>query len=116
MNWVELVSEEQLKEIRDESQASPVLIFKHSTTCSISAMALHRLDRKSSHVPGLKTYFLDLRAYRNISRLVETTFDVIHESPQVLIIDKGQAVYHRSHGDINPSEIREFLDSATATS
>ena len=113
MNWVELVSEEQLKEIRAESQASPVLIFKHSTTCSISAMALHRLERKSSHVPGLKAYFLDLRSYRNVSKAVESTFDVIHESPQVLIIDKGQAVYHRSHGEIDPSEIREFIGSAT---
>jgi bacillithiol system protein YtxJ len=112
MNWVELVSEEQLKEIRAESQEFPVLIFKHSTTCSISAMALHRLQRKSSSVPGLKVYFLDLRAYRNVSNAIEATFDVTHESPQVLIIDKGQAVYHRSHGEIDPSQIREFLDSA----
>jgi bacillithiol system protein YtxJ len=111
MNWVELVSEEQLKEIRDESQNSPVMIFKHSTTCSISAMALHRLDRKSSQVPGLKTYYLDLRAHRDISKLIETTFDVIHESPQILIIDKGRAVYHRSHGEIDPSGIKEFLAS-----
>ena len=57
----------------------------------------------------LKAYYLDLRAHRDISRLVESTFDVIHESPQILIIDKGQAVYHRSHGEINPSEIKEFL-------
>jgi bacillithiol system protein YtxJ len=76
-------------------------------------MAFHRLQRKSSAVPGLKVYYLDLRAHRDISRAVETTFNVIHESPQVLIIDKGKAVYHRSHSEINPSEIREFLDSVT---
>lgn len=111
MEWIELASEQQLQTIKKESQESPVLIFKHSTTCSISAMALHRLDRKSSSVPGLKAYYLDLRAHRDISKMVETTFDVEHESPQILIIDKGQAVYHRSHGEIDPSEIKEFLSS-----
>lgn len=114
MEWIELVSPEQLTAINKESQESPVLIFKHSTTCSISAMALHRLDRKSSNVPGLKAYFLDLRSHRDVSKAIESTFDVTHESPQVLIIDKGQAVYHRSHGEIDPSAIREFLMSAAA--
>jgi bacillithiol system protein YtxJ len=116
MNWIELVSPEQLQAIRNESQESPVLIFKHSTACSISAMVLHRLQRKSSgvNVPGLKLYYLDLRAYRDVSRAVESTFEVEHESPQVLIIDKGQAVYHRSHGEIDPLQIREFLEQFPA--
>lgn len=109
MDWIELVSPEQLSAIARESQEFPVLIFKHSTACSLSALALHRLDRKSSNVPGLKAYFLDLRAHRDLSTLIESTFDVIHESPQILIIDKGRAVYHRSHGEIDPSDIREFL-------
>jgi bacillithiol system protein YtxJ len=115
MNWIDLTSAEQLQNIKEESQESPVLIFKHSTTCAISAMALNRMQRKSApiNVPGLKIYYLDLRAHRDVSRAVETTFDVEHESPQVLIINKGQAVYHRSHGDIDPSQIREFLDSAS---
>jgi bacillithiol system protein YtxJ len=111
MDWIELVSPEQIQGINKESQEFPVLIFKHSTTCSISAMVRHRLERKSSKVPGLRAYFLDLRAHRDVSNLVETAFGVEHESPQVLIIDKGQAVYHRSHGEIDPADIREFLVS-----
>lgn len=113
MDWIDLVSPEQLQTIRKESQESPVVIFKHSTTCSISAMALHRLQRKSSAVSA-KVYYLDLRANREVSNLVSTTFDVEHESPQVLIIDKGEAVYHRSHSDINPADIQEFLNSVTS--
>lgn len=113
MSWIDLVSPEQLQEIRSESQKSPVMIFKHSTTCSISAMAFHRLQRNSA--PKIKTYYLDLHAHREISNLVERTFDVLHESPQVLIIDKGEAIYHRSHGDINPSDIREFLEEKTTS-
>ena len=111
MDWINLTSPGQLEVIRNESKDSPVVIFKHSTTCSISAMALARLQRKS---PDAKVYYLDLRAHRDVSNLVATTFDVEHESPQVLIIDKGTAVYHRSHSEINPGDIQEFLDSVTS--
>jgi bacillithiol system protein YtxJ len=117
MEWIDLVEAEQLQQIKNESQQSPVVIFKHSTTCSISAMALNRLQRNSSAingVAGLKVYYLDLRAHRNVSNLIETTFDVMHESPQVLIIDKGEAVYHRSHGEIDPTAIRSYLESVTS--
>jgi bacillithiol system protein YtxJ len=109
MSWTELTSVEQINTIKEESKSSPVLIFKHSTTCSISAMALSRMQRKSVDA---KVYFLDLRAYRDVSNLIALTFDVIHESPQVLIIDNGVAVYNRSHSDINPADIQEFLQAA----
>jgi bacillithiol system protein YtxJ len=110
MSWIDLESVEQIQNIKEESLSSPVIIFKHSTACSISAMALQRLQRKSVDA---KVYYLDLRANRNVSNFVAETFDVIHESPQVLIIDKGKAVYHRSHSEINPSDIQEFLNSVT---
>lgn len=109
MSWIDLISPEQLQDIRSESQETPVMIFKHSTTCSVSAMAMHRLQRTSA--PRIKTYYLDLKAYRNISNLIESTFEVEHESPQILIIKKGEAVYHRSHGDISASDISDFLEA-----
>lgn len=67
-------------------------------------MAYHRLQRGSKNTTT-KIYYLDLRAHRDVSNLVASTFDVEHESPQVLLIDKGVAVYHASHGDINPAEV-----------
>lgn len=71
-------------------------------------MALNRLQRASkSH--DARIYYLDLRAYRELSNLIATTFDVEHESPQILIIDKGKSVYDRSHGEINPPEIFERI-------
>ncbi len=109
MSWIDLESVDQVEKIKEESQSSPVVIFKHSTTCSISAMALHRLKRKSVDA---KVYYLDLRANRDVSNYIASTFDVQHESPQVLIIDKGVAVYHQSHSDINPADIQEFLQTA----
>lgn len=116
MDWINLVSTDQLGEIRQRSAKTPVVIFKHSTTCSISAMALNRLQRRASdlNTNGAHVYYLDLKAHRDVSNMIESEFDVVHESPQVLIIDHGKAVYHRSHGDIDPIEIKDFLTKVTS--
>ena len=106
MNWIELKSISQIKEIVEKSKAKPQVIFKHSTRCSISAMAKGRLERGLA--PGnADFYFLDLINYRNISNQVSSEFDVSHESPQILIIRNGECVYDESHGSITMDEIKE---------
>lgn len=97
MNWHKLTSDTQLDTIKEESATQPVLIFKHSTTCSISAMALSRMERNWTDTAGIKPYFLDLLADRPLSRAVADTFDIEHQSPQVLLIHNGACVYHNSH-------------------
>lgn len=69
MNWRVLNSEGQLDLIREESKESPILIFKHSTRCSISRTVLDRLERNwnMNEMDHVKTYFLDLISYRSIS-------------------------------------------------
>lgn len=108
--WIALEREEQLEEITEISAVTPVLIFKHSTTCGISQMALKQfkieydLDKKQ-----LEPYFLDLKQYKTLSNLVASRFGVNHESPQVLLIKNGNAVYNESHGGINVGAIKERL-------
>jgi bacillithiol system protein YtxJ len=113
MNWTELSSEQQIEEIKEESKSQPVLIFKHSTRCAVSSSALNRLERKwkEEEVAPIKTYFLDLLSYRNISHSVAESFDVEHESPQVLILKDGNPVYVRSHLAIAYDEIQQLLPS-----
>ena len=106
MKWNELRSPDQLDEIREESKSSPVLIFKYSSRCSVSQLALDRLERKwSDRAEAIKPYFLDLLAHREVSKRVADQFDVEHESPQVLLIRNGSAVYDRSHFEIEFGEI-----------
>jgi len=113
MKWSELKTPQQVHQILQESKEKAVLIFKHSTRCNISRMALDRLERNwnESEMGHLKPYFLDLISYRDISNQVAEQFDVEHESPQVLIIDKGQAVYDQSHMGIDYRAIRDVLKS-----
>lgn len=109
MNWNSLVEEAQLEAIREESQMHPVVIFKHSTRCSISSMALARMERswKDQESGGTAPYLLDLIANRSLSNAVATEFGVQHQSPQVLLISKGECIYDASHYDISFNEICE---------
>lgn len=113
MNWNRLERPEQLKEIITESADNNILIFKHSTRCNISRSTLDRLERswKDAEVPNVKPYFLDLLSYREISNTIAEQFQVEHQSPQVLIIRHGKAIYDNSHYGIDFQEIREKVKS-----
>ncbi len=104
MNWQDLTQESQLEDIRTLSATQPVVIFKHSTRCSISSMAKNRLER-SATPDGIAFYYLDLIRYRGISNKIAETFSVHHESPQVLVIRNGECVYDESHNGISMGEI-----------
>ncbi len=108
MNWIDLNHPSQLEEIKKLSELQPVLIFKHSTRCSISATALNRLERswKDEDMKEMKSYYLDLLSYRPISNSIAQEFDVYHQSPQALLIYKGKCVYNSSHFDITYLDIK----------
>ncbi|UII33501.1 bacillithiol system redox-active protein YtxJ [Fulvivirga ulvae] len=113
MNWIQLNSSDDLERIKEESRVNPVMIFKHSTRCSISDMALNRLERSWSDqdMANVKPYYLDLIRNRNVSNEVAEVFDVRHESPQVLIIKNGEVVYNDSHMGINYNAIKDLAKS-----
>jgi bacillithiol system protein YtxJ len=107
MNWNKLTSEEQIDQVIAASEEKPVLLFKHSTRCSISSMSLDRLLRnwKPEDADKITPYYLDLIAFRSVSNLVAERFGIPHESPQVLLIQKGKVTYHESHYGISYAEI-----------
>lgn len=111
MKWIPLTTSEQLIEIKNKSFETPILLFKHSTTCSISNTTLNRLERnwKEEEWGGTKSYYLDLLAYRTLSNEIAAIFEVEHESPQVLIIQNGKSVYNASHFDIDYVTIKNKL-------
>lgn len=107
MNWNKIIQASQLEEIKTLSEDKPVLIFKHSTRCSISSMSLDRMLRnwKVEDEEKLTVFYLDLIAHRGVSDLVASTFGIPHESPQVILIKNGKAVYDNSHYGISYPEI-----------
>ena len=107
--WRQLTDLGQLNEINIESGARPVVIFKHSTTCHISRAALKQFENEFDYTDGFTLYFLDLLAYRGVSNEVATRFEVVHQSPQLLVIKAGKAVYSASHESIAAAALGQFV-------
>ena len=104
MNWIDLTSEEQLNQVNEQSNTQPVVIFKHSTRCSISIMAKGRLERETAP-DNVPFYYLDLLNHRNISNKIAEKYSVHHESPQILVIKNGECTYDESHNGISMKDI-----------
>ena len=107
LQWIELSSINDLDKAIDVSQNRPVLIFKHSTRCSISSMAKNRLEGRWEENTTLETYFLDLITNRDLSNDIAEQFKIEHQSPQILIIKDGKCIYTSSHNEINYDKIKE---------
>ena len=107
--WIRLEREEQLDEIVDISGNKLVAIFKHSTRCGISSMALRQFERTMEADPEkVQLYYLDLLANRSLSDEVAARFQVWHQSPQLILLRDGVTVHHASHHNIRASSLNEF--------
>lgn len=110
VNWIKLNSIEVLDEIKNKSNDKPQIIFKHSTRCSISSMALNRFESDFNLIADkVDAYYLDLIAHREISNEIAHQFNVTHQSPQVLLIKNGECVYDASHSGIRMEDISRNL-------
>ena len=110
--WRQLRERSDLDALLERSKEHPCLIFKHSTRCSISAMALSRLESGwvlPQNQP--EPWFLDLLAHRELSSAIAESLGVQHQSPQVIVVRNGEAVYSASHSAISPQAIAAALET-----
>ena len=107
--WIALNSIEQLNEIEEQSKGKTQFIFKHSTRCGISRMVMNQFVAAYDLDANADLYYLDLLNYRDVSNEVGYKFQVMHESPQLLVIKNGVVVAHASHGAINDIDLVEFI-------
>ena len=110
LTWLPLTSSEQLETIETESNTASVLIFKDSTRCGISKMVIKQFEKLfTEENQHLKVYYLDLLNYRDISNEIAVKFQVMHQSPQLIVIRNGTAVHHASHNDITQVNLTRFI-------
>ncbi len=109
INWIPLTNLEQLATIKAASETEFVLIFKHSTRCGISRMVIKQFENLfTAETKKLKVYYLDLLNYRNISDEVGYSFQVVHQSPQLIVVRNGVTVAHSSHHEITETNLSKF--------
>ncbi len=107
--WKNLTDVAQLEEIEQLSNKKTQVIFKHSTRCGISSMVMNQFIEAFDVDLNLDLYYLDLLNYRTVSNETGYKFQVIHQSPQLLVIKNGVVVAHASHGTINEINLDKLI-------
>lgn len=102
----ELNSIDQLDQVFAASAETPVVIFKHSTTCPISVGVYEEVSR----FPGT-VHLVVVQTARPVSSEIAERTGVRHESPQALVLRDGIAVYSASHYDVTAADIGTHFDS-----
>ena len=110
LDWNYLESMEDLDNAEQISQEKTVILFKHSTRCSISRFVLKQFEN-TYNIPADKMaiYFLDLIEYRPISNEIANRFGVTHQSPQLIVLKDGKAVFDSSHESIDAAVLERFV-------
>ena len=110
LSWTPLVSVEDIDTIKEISKNQSVLIFKHSTGCGISRMVIKQFESLfNEENKQLKVYYLDLLNFREVSSKLSEVFQVIHQSPQLLVIKNGISVYDESHYEITKVNLSKYI-------
>lgn len=110
--WIELTSSEQLKQAIESSVENAVILFKHSTRCSISSMAKSRFESNwNTDLSDVSIYYLDLIAHRNISNEIAELTGIEHQSPQAIVLKNKEVIYDATHSEISAKAIENLLSA-----
>ncbi|HEX8891122.1 MAG TPA: bacillithiol system redox-active protein YtxJ [Pyrinomonadaceae bacterium] len=93
-----------LEQVLARSHNEPVILFKHSTTCPISASAYRQMSRVSGDVS-----LVVVQRARDVSNEIEARTGIRHESPQAIILRNGEAVWTASHFDITSDAVEKAV-------
>ena len=94
-----------LEHLLTDSTQKPVIVFKHSNACSISARAYREMEK----VDGVN--ILEVQSARDVSRELANRTGVRHETPQVIILKDGKAVWNASHFDVTAADVKRAVES-----
>lgn len=111
--FLPLSTEDELDAAVERSHHEPVVIYKHSTTCSISARARHRLSGLDEGPP---VYQVVVQHNRDVSRAVAERLGIKHQSPQAIVVYRGEPVDHVSHGRVAPRFVTDVVEQIEASS
>ncbi|MFT5821113.1 MAG: bacillithiol system protein YtxJ [Crocinitomix sp.] len=109
-DWNSIQTDADIEQIIENSNKQTQLIFKDSVTCGISAYAKEKLQLGTDLIKSKgDLHYLDLLNRRSVSKFIAERLDVIHQSPQVIVLKDEKVIYTVSHHSIEPEKIAEFL-------
>ena len=110
ISWENLESIDQLHNLIKNSKIKTKVIFKHSTRCGISRMALNNFESNYKNLDQQVTYYLlDLLQFRDVSDAVAKELNVTHQSPQVIVLKDEHVIHTESHHGIDINKIQQLI-------
>ena len=103
--FLKLTDKEELNQLMIDSSKHPVVVFKHSNSCGISSAAYREMEKLDN------VSLLDVHQSRELSRELATLTGIEHESPQVIVLKDGKAVWTTSHYGVKAGAVAEALEA-----
>jgi len=111
-NWNILTENTAVDRVLQNSREKPQLIYKHSSACGTSWFAKNELEHVMEDLVEIaETHFVNVIHHRPVSNYIAEKLGVQHESPQVLIIFRGEVAWHASHGGVNGRDALSVLSN-----
>lgn len=112
--WTVLEDPSRLQSIIEASEKRPQVIYKHSQRCATCLFAKNQVEEAADTITEkADLYFLDVIGSRTVSNTIANELEVHHESPQIILLNRGEVVWHESHGQIKGEAIRSALQKVT---
>lgn len=112
--FLPLTSESDWAEAQERSTETPVIIFKHSSSCPVSAQAETEMTELADEV-DIPIYKVVVQNHRAVSDVIETDLDVRHETPQTILLDERSPAFNTSHFNVTADTLREELRRVSAS-
>jgi len=107
-SFLRIDNRETLDRLLTDSRSKPIVIFKHSNSCGISSAAYREMEKLESQVN-----LLEVQSARDVSRDLADLTGIPHETPQVIVLKDGKAVWNASHFDVKAGAVLKALESHT---
>ena len=108
-HFVRITDTKSFEDLTDRSRERPVVIFKHSLTCPISSAAYAQMEEFSGEVA-----LVEVQLARALSAEIENRLGVEHQSPQVIVLSKGQVAWNASHFKITAAAVAAAVRDAAS--
>ena len=106
-HFSKLTDKDSFEGLVEKSRERPIIIFKHSLTCSISTSVYEQLSEFDGEI-----MLLEIQRNRELSKEIEDRLGVEHESPQVIVLRNGQVVWDASHFSVTPNGLAKAVQEA----
>ncbi|MGB1219643.1 MAG: bacillithiol system redox-active protein YtxJ [Flavobacteriales bacterium] len=103
--WQVIESPEHLESLLEGT----TVFFKHSPRCFISRSVKSSFEAKAQ-IFDFNYYLINVIDQRDLSNLLAKHTQVVHQSPQLIVVKNKTCLHHSSHEGILASDVLEAFE------